>query len=294
MADEAETETEEVKTPEIEDTEEQHEEAGAEEQASEQEEGASEDGDEEETFIGFGDEDEEESSEDDTPTIKRLRERNREQTRLLREREREIADLRQSSAKPVELGPKPTLESCDWDEEKFEASLDEWKAKKADADTQAEKAGEQTRKVMESYSRDLEAYTARKATIGVPDYEDAESAVVAVLSIEQQTVALQAAKDPAALVVALGRSPERLAELAKIDNPWKLAAEIARMEGAVKVMKRKKAPAIDRTQRGSGSVAAASGTPKEQLAKMESAFEKAGGNGDRTAIQRFKREHNLK
>jgi hypothetical protein len=60
--------------------------------------------------------------------------------------------------------------------------------------------------------------------------------------MEQQAVALQAASDPAALVVALARSPAKLAELAKIDNPWKLSAAIAKLEGSVKVVTRKKGP----------------------------------------------------
>jgi hypothetical protein len=286
MADEAETETQEVETPEIEETEDQHE-AETEEQHSEQEESQAEEGegDEEETIIGFGDEDEEESSEDETPTIKRLRERNREQTRLLRERERELAELRQGAAKPAELGPKPTLESCEWDEEKFETALDDWKAKKADADAQAEKAGEQTRKVMESYTKDLEAYTASKATIGVPDFDDAEATVVAALNMEQQAVLLQAASNPAAMVVALSRSPEKLAELAKEHNPWKLSAMLAKMEGAVKVVKRKKAPVLDRAQRGSASVTAPSAD-----AELERLEKEADRTGNRTALIAYKRQ----
>jgi hypothetical protein len=284
MADEA--ETQEVETHEIENEEDQQHEEAEGQESSEQEEQPSAEEDEEETIIGFGDEEEEESSEDDTPTITRLRERNRDQTKTIREQAREIAELRQAGAAPksIEVGPKPTLESCEYDDEKFETELDAWKSRKAEAEAEAEKATEQTRRAMDSYNRDLEAYAARKASIGVPDYEEAEERVVAALSIEQQTVALQAAKDPAALVVALGRSPERLAELAKIDNPWKLAAEIARMEGAVKVVKRKKAPALDRSQRGSASVS----TPDANT-ELERLEKEADRTGNRTALIAYKR-----
>jgi hypothetical protein len=277
-----ETETEVLETPEIEEAEDQVQEPETEEHSEEPE--APE---EEETVISFGDEDEEESEEADTPTIKRLRERNREQTKRLRELDKEIAELRQSAVKPkIEVGPKPDLwEDCEGDPEKFEVALDAWKQRKAEAETETERAEEKTRRVIESYNSDLASYNERKAKLGVSDYEDAEATVVAALNMEQQAVALQAANDPAALVYALAKSPAKLAELAKIDNPWKLSAAIARLEGSVKVVTRKKAPAIDRPAKGSASVAQMSAD--KRLEQLEAEAEKTG---DRTKVQQYKRE----
>lgn len=241
---------------------------------------------EEETVIGFADD---EPEEDDSPPIKTLRERNREQTRLLREKDKRIAELEQARAPAkVELGPKPTLESCGWDEAEFETKLDQWKADEAKAKEQEAKVQEDARKANESWQRDFDAYTARKSTIGIPDYQDAEDTVVAALNKMQQAVIVKAANDPNALVVALSRSPDKLAEIAKYDDPVKLAAAIARMEGSVKVTTRKKSFTPDRPQRGSAPMENVGGL-KEQLAKAEAAFDKAGGNGDRTEIQRLQR-----
>jgi hypothetical protein len=279
----------ETPEPEIEETEDQVQEPEAEEPSGEPEQ--PEDEGEEEVSIGFEDEPEEEADEaDDTPTIKRIRERNRDLNKQLRDREKELAELRAaaSAPQPQEIGPKPTLESCDWDEERFETSLDDWKQKKAAADEQVTKAQESQRRVIESYNRDLENYEKRKAAIGVPDYEDAEAMVVAALSLEQQAVALQAASDPAALVVALAKSPSKLAELAKIDNPWKLSAAIAKLEGSVKVVTKKKAPNIDKPAKGSAAVSGGE-TLQAQIDRLEAAFEKKGG-GDRTEIQRLRRQ----
>jgi hypothetical protein len=282
MADEAPAAEEEVlETPEIEEVEQPEVETPVEEEAQ-----TAEDEGEEEVSIGFEDEPEEESdSPDDSPTIKRIRERNREVNKRNRELERELAELRAGSvqAKPA-LGPKPTLESCDWDEEKFEAALDTWKSEQAEAQAQTERAEEGKRKVLESYNRDLEAYKTRQRSLGVADYEEAEAVVVGALNLEQQAVALQAANDPAALVYALSKSPAKLSELAKIDNPWKLAAAIARMEGSVKVVTRKKAPNIDRPVKGSASMQSL--TQDEQLAKLE---KEADATGDRTKLIAYKR-----
>jgi hypothetical protein len=281
----------EAPEPEIEEVEDQVQEPETEElleDEPEQPETSEDDGDEE-VSIGFEDEPEEEADEaDDTPTIKRIRERNRDLNKQLREREKELAELRAAAAAPkaIEVGPKPDLwEDCEGDPEKFEAALDAWKQKKAAADEQVTKAQEGQRKVIESYNRDLENYEKRKATIGVADYEDAEATVVSALSLEQQAVALQAASDPAALVVALAKSPAKLAELAKIDNPWKLSAAIAKLEGSVKVVTRKKAPNIDKPARGSAAINQLSSDA--QLEKLEKEAERTG---DRTKLIAFKRQ----
>ena len=162
--------------------------------------------------------------------------------------------------------------------------LREYDAKKAEVTAQEATEAQKFNRVIESYNHDLEAYTARKATIGVPDYEEAEATVVAALSLEQQAVALQAANDPAALVVALSRSPAKLAEIAKIDNPWKLSAAIAKLEGSVKVVTRKKGPALDRPTKGSASMAVST---DDKLAQLEKEAEKTG---DRSKIVAYKRE----
>jgi hypothetical protein len=284
-----EPEAEVLETPEIDETEDQvqpetEEQAEEPEQPAEPEESEAE----EETIIGFGDEDDEEpSAEDDTPTIRRIRERNREITKQLREKDRELAELRQKVTTPkIEVGPKPGLWDDDiaGDEELYDKRMEDWRRQVSEAEKHQTAEQEKSRRVIESYQRDLETYNSRKASIGVPDYEDAEAVVVAALAPEQQAVALQAANDPAALVYALSKSPAKLAELQKIDNPWKLSAAIARLEGSVKVTTRKKAPNIDRPTRGSASVVQESGDKK--LEQLEKEAEKTG---DRSKVIAYKR-----
>jgi hypothetical protein len=94
-------------------------------EASEKPEG---DEDEEETVLLIGDEDAAPASgEGETPLIKHLREQTRRQAK-------EIAELRKGSQpQKIEVGAKPTLADCDYDEDKFEAELDGWKDRKAKA-----------------------------------------------------------------------------------------------------------------------------------------------------------------
>lgn len=235
----------------------------------------------EEVVVSFED-DETADQEGDSSVIRRLRER-------LRQAEREKAELRQAiPAQPaIEVGEKPTLAGCDYDEEAFETELDAWKQRKAAAEQQAREAEETQRKVQEAWERDLAAYSQRKAAIGIADYDEHEAAVTSVLNAAQQTVLVKAASDPAALVVALSRSPNKLAELAKFEDPIKMAAAIARMEGTVKVIKRKKGPEVDKPQSGSGALP---GSGDAQLAKLQKEAERTGDYSKLLAHKRALRE----
>jgi hypothetical protein len=249
----------------------------AEQEDADEEEQSTEVNDEEETVIAF--DGEEEDAPGDSTVIRRMRQE-------LRDAKKRVSELERQSAKPkVEIGPKPTLEGCEYDEDRFEAELDAWKERKAQASQHEAQIEEQNRRANESWQRDVNAYAQRKATLGVSDYETSETAVSAALNEVQQAVIVKAAQDPAALIYALGKSDTKLAELAKYDDPIKLAAAIARMEGAVKVMKRKKAPELDRPQRGTGSTVQLS--TDEQLAKLEKEAERTG---NRTKVIAFKRK----
>ena len=58
----------------------------------------------------------------------------REMRQKLREAQREAAELRkQVKPQDLEIGEKPTLESCGYDEEAYDREVEEWKARKAQA-----------------------------------------------------------------------------------------------------------------------------------------------------------------
>lgn len=205
----------------------------------------------------------------------------------LREEKRRRKELEQASAPPpVQLGPKPTLAGHDYDEEQFEAALDAWKEEKRKADehvSQAEVTQAENAKAWEEAGK---RYQEGKAALAVDDHADAEAAVEEALGPTAALIAM-AARDPAKMVYALGKSPARLAELAKLkNNPIKLAAEIARLEGGV-TMKKRTPPNPDKP--ASGSAPMPGGTDK-QMAKLEKEAERSG---DRTALIRYRREKGL-
>src|SRR5690349_21585185 len=98
------------------------------EESQEQDEANEPEGDEEEFEVQFGDE-AAPASESDTPLIKHLRQQLRETQSRLREVEKAAPQTQR-----IEVGEKPTLSGCEYDEERFEAELDGWKERKAAAE----------------------------------------------------------------------------------------------------------------------------------------------------------------
>ena len=86
------------------------------------------------------------------------------------------------------------------------------------------------------------------------------------------------------MVYALSRNPAKLAELAKIKDPFQLTAEIARLEANVTVTRGKKAPAPDRPAGGSGAMP---GGVEKTLARLEKEAETNGG--DRSKLIAYKK-----
>lgn len=205
------------------------------------------DDDEGETFIGFDGEEEEEAapaSEGDSSVIRDLR-------RKLREQERELNSFRKASQPAkVELGPKPTLESCEYDEERFEAELTNWHAQKAKVEAQQREAEEAENRQRAEWEAKAKAYEADKASLGVAGYDEAEAEVFSVLSREIQALILRTDK-PAALVYALHRSPARLETLSKL-NLADAALQLGEWKAGLKVTKRK-TPNLDRPVTGKAS-----------------------------------------
>lgn len=263
--------------PETDDVLELTEEAQSDQPAEEQGDQQDNQPDAEELVIGFDGEDPDADKPDDSSVIRQLREENRKAKARLRE-------LEQARAAPaVQVGPKPTLESCDFDEEKFEEALDAWKDDKRKADEHQQTAQQQQKAQQEEWDAAADRYQGLKATLAAPDFDDAEIAVQEALGPVSAAIAM-VAEDPAKVVYALGKSPAKLAELAKLkNNPLKLAAAVARMEGQIKVTRRS-APKPDTPVRGSGGLPG--GTDK-QLERLE---REAATSGDRSKLIAYKAE----
>lgn len=236
---------------------------------------------EDEFEISFGDEAAPASRGENSDLVRRLRSE-------IRKRDERLSQLEKAQPAPaaIEVGPKPTLESCDYDGDKFESELLAWQErtrKAEEAKTQAQKANQAEQ---ERFQQRLDAYQAGKDTLKAKDFDVAEAAVMAGLSPIQQAVALKAAGEPAKLVYALGRYPQKLAELAALKDPIEFAVAVTKLEGQLKVTQRGRTPPEpDTAPRGSAPLSG--NRPDPVLDKLE---REAARTGDRTKVVQYKRQ----
>jgi len=220
--------------------------------------------------------------------VKELRKQNKEDKKRIKALEQELAAKAEAEKKPAEIGPKPTLEGCDYDADVFESRLIEWteqkrkvdEAKKAEAD-----AAEATKK---DFQVKLEGYAKLKSEIKAPDFDESENEVTATLSQTQQGVIVQYAANPAALVYALGKNESKLKALAAIKDPIAFALEMKSMEAQVKTTKRNPPPpekVPESAGRGIG------GAVESQLERLREEAEKTG---DYSKVVAFKNQQRNK
>lgn len=229
-----------------------------------------------EEYVTFGD-DTPEPVADEKPLIKHLRTQ-------LRERERELSQYRRApDDQPIVVGEKPTLASCDYDEERLDRERDEWEERKRQADAQKKRQEDAKRQQDDAWGKVTERYASRKAALPYRDKNEAEAVVFDALSPVSQAVIAKVATDPALFIYAAGKNAARLSELAKIDDPLVLAATVARMEATLKTQKRSVAPDPDTPVRGK---VIAQGADK----KLQELERKAAASGDRTELIKYKAE----
>ena len=231
--------------------------------------------------------DDDEDDDEGNKTVRDMRKQLKAQNRRNRELE---AKLEAKETAKVEkqlppLGDKPTLESLDYDDEEFEKAILDYHDRKRQHDAAADKIKKNAQSQQEAYDQRLTDYSAGKKALEVDDMDEAETMVKSKIDNTQQSVLIMAAKNPAVMVLALGRSPAKLAKLSAISDPIMFAAEVARMEGSLKVTNKPKTTPEKRVQ--SSSAGGLSGSDAKQLERLEREADKTG---DRTEVARFKRQ----
>lgn len=265
-----------------EDQAEEVEEVEAEEDAAEEvDESASEEEEPEQEFsisIDGEESDEEVEEEENTPVIRTLRRELREAKKELKR----IAKEKEEASTATELPEMPKLVDFDYDDERFASAMEDWVLKKDQIEKQKRAEQEEREATQRAFEERQSGYNVRKKQLKAPDFDDAESVVDELLSVQQRGMLIDAAERPEHVVYALGKKPKLAAELAKQKNPVRFIAEIVRLEGKIKVGTTKKAPAPEK--RVSGSVASSSNKTLEQLR------EQAARTGDFTEVTKYKRQ----
>lgn len=223
-------------------------------------------------------------------TPEKVQERNREFARMrarTAELERKLAEKETPAvAAAPDPGAKPTLESCGYDTPEFEAKLDAWheaKRLRATADAQA---AQEAQKAQDARQQKQVQYLKSKEGIleKLPDYEELEALVGAGLSPVQRDVILHYTENPALVVAALGRNPERLQDFANTKDLGSLIAKAAKLEARTELKSKTTTPPPENPVRGTGTKM---GAEDAHLKKLQ---ETADRTGNRTPVLDYMRE----
>jgi hypothetical protein len=236
---------------------------------------------EEEVIVTIGDEAPPPEQEKAPDWVKELRKKNREDARRIRELEEKLA-AREPKPEPI---AEPSLDQFDYDEAKFKAAHREWLKQQETVERQreAEKAAKELQD--KAWQERIQTYQSQKQDLRVADFDDAEDTVKQTLSITQQGIIVQGAKNPATLVYALGRNPDKAAELAAIKDPVQFAFAVARLEGTLNVQTRKPSAQPDKAVVGAGRPAMTADARLEQLRT------EAAKTGDYSKVMAYRRKN---
>lgn len=222
----------------------------------------------------------EDGGQSDTTLVQHLREQ-------LRERDRRLAEVNKP-AQPVEVGEYPSLESCEYDEDKHREAVSAYYARKAQAD-RAEAEQRQATAQGEREGQDLEVrHRAKLSALPVSQEEkdQADATVRAMLPINVQAAIAKYADDSGKVTFALYKNPAKLAAIAAEPDPVRQLLAIKDLEGKIKVRRKPSAPEAQSIQTGSAPVA---NKPDQESAKL---FKEAERSGDWTAY--LKRQRDLR
>lgn len=223
-------------------------------------------------------------------TFRKLREISNAALKDKRRLERELEEIRAKlpQEKP-QLGAKPTLDQFDYDEARFSEEYDKWMERKVAQDRADQEKLNAQRREQEELENFKKSYKARADALGVDDFHEAEAEVGGILNQTQSGLLMRGADDPAGLVYALSKSPERLIELSKISDPVKFTVAIAKLELNLTTRKQSRPapePRVSSERSSSSGVASSS-----QLDRLR---EKAARTGDYSEVVAYKKQHNIR
>lgn len=193
--------------------------------------------------------------------VKDLRKNNREKDKELRELRRQ---LEQVQSRPTEqqpqqqvdvIPPKPTLESCEYDEEAYETALTDWHEKKSRAEQSKQQQERQQQEYQQRFQQRVEAHKQRAAKLPVKDYQEMEEIVRAEVPDLHKEILIHCADEGSELIAyGLGKSQQLRQRVAAETDPIRAAFLLGQISKQVSLApKPKKAIKPEPEVRGGGA-----------------------------------------
>lgn len=192
--------------------------------------------------------------------VKDLRKNNREKDKELRELRRQLEEIQSKPAEVQQpqsdaIPPKPTLESCDYDEVAFEQAVTDWHEKKSRAEQSKQQQQRQQQEYQQRFQQRVEAHQKRASTLPVKDYQQMEEIVRAEVPDLHKEILIHCADEGSELIAyGLGKSQQLRQRVAAETDPLRAAFLLGQISKQVSLApKLKKAIKPEPEVRGGGA-----------------------------------------
>jgi len=232
-----------------------------------------------------------EGSDDRTaaPWVKDLRKRQAQLAKENRQLKEELYNLKKPQ-QSNELGPKPTLESCQFDSDVLADELEKWVSKKVELDAQAARQQAQQNAAVEAWNKKQNDYFAIKKEFvkEASDFENAEQNVIDILPEALRSDLIDLADNAVEVVYQIGNDIDLLEKLAGM-NRTQFAHALGKLGGGKRTASRAQGPAPRPEQ-----MAAKGGTPKTVNATLAQLRAEAERTGNYSKVIEYKRLNKTK
>lgn len=260
------------------------------EQDQEQDSDQAEDEDDDEDVIEIAGEDIEPDAKSESYQFRDLRKRLSHATKRFRDVKHQLQQLQeqnqqfQQQGQIVDPGPEPTIESCDYDTDLYKRKYANWYQQTTQQEQKQQMLLQQQKRAAEDWQGKLNAYNTGKKQLKVKDFELAEDTIQTLFNTTQQGIVIDGSDNPAVLVYALGKNPQRAEALAAIKSPVKFAIELGKLEASLKVSKRRPKTKPEKIIKGTGAISGATDQKLDRLRR------KADQTGNYSEVIKYKRE----
>ncbi len=185
--------------------------------------------------------------------FKETQKENRELRRQLEQIQSKPAEAQQPQSDVIP--PKPTLESCEYDEAAFEQAMTDWHEKKGRAEQIQQQQQRQQQESQQRFQQRVESHKQRAAKLPVKDYQEMEEIVRSEVPDLHKEIIIHCADEGSELIAyGLGKSQQLRQRVAAETDPIRAAFLLGQISQQVKLApKPKKAIKPEPEVRGGGA-----------------------------------------
>ena len=226
--------------------------------------------------------------EDDTPTIKQMRQQLREYKQQLKDKGQPAAPAAVAPPVSAEFNePKPQLqdEGIDFDPDKFAEAWESWNKRKAEHESSVKTHQEKAQQLQQTLIAKQQDYYKQKTEIvkRVPNYDAAERTVMQEIPEMLQATLLMHSENPTMTVLALGRNKKLRDQLiAAQTDPVALGRLIGTIDAKARLAPRKPSDL--------GDIPEVKGEGGGTVAGLEAQLERARQTNDYTKVIQLKNQ----